>query len=515
MVGEKLGNYKVLEPIGTGGMASVYIGEHVVLGNRVAIKVLHARHLSNPSIERRFFNEAKAIAAIRHPSVVEIYDFGRGGPTDAAYIVMELLDGENLRARIRRGVILEREAAIFTRQIAQGLSAAHSRGIIHRDLKPDNVFLVPDPEVELGERAKVLDFGIAKHTGVQAPEGEHTAIGILVGTPAYMSPEQCRGNSTVDTRADIYSLGVVLYRMVTNQLPFEAGGTGEVLGKHMYIEPPSPRDINPSVSALMDETITRCLQKKPDDRFQSMSEFAEALWRVAASTPSPGLPLHDTKRVPTIAEATPERVYRSQSQSTDIGGPPRDMEYDIPTPGPTPINIVATTSERRGGRARSTLGDATGQVQTITPVPEVAFWQNKTWLAGATAVAVFLFWVGSRGTESVDVKAASQPKRAVPEVRTNANVKVNIPKSQPAATLPSTNLHLETETAQGQEKEVGSEDGYTFVPDKASSTRRQKRSNSARSKTVESESKRRGEAYQKKIKAKKSESQFRTPEAKF
>ena len=127
MVGEKLGNYKVLEPIGTGGMASVYIGEHVVLGNRVAIKVLHARHLSNPSIERRFFNEAKAIAAIRHPSVVEIYDFGRGGPTDAAYIVMELLDGKPPRANSSRRHFGTRGSDFYPSNSAGLISCSQSR----------------------------------------------------------------------------------------------------------------------------------------------------------------------------------------------------------------------------------------------------------------------------------------------------------------------------------------------------------------------------------------------------
>jgi serine/threonine-protein kinase len=218
-------------------MASVFVGEHKVLGHKVAIKVLHPKHLENESIERRFFNEARAIAKIRHPGIVELFDFGRGGPDGAAYIVRELLEGETLRQRIRAGTLVERQIAIFGRQIAAALHHAHKAGIIHRDLKPDNVFLVKDAEIELGERAKVLDFGIAKKTSFDTPASEHTATGILVGTPAYMSPEQCKGSGVVDARSDIYSVGVVVYRMVTNQLPFEAAGTGELIGQHLYPGP--------------------------------------------------------------------------------------------------------------------------------------------------------------------------------------------------------------------------------------------------------------------------------------
>ena len=281
VVGEDLGSYRVIAPLGKGGMASVYVGEHKVLGHRVAIKILHPKHLANESIERRFFNEARAIAAIKHPSIVELFDFGRADD-GRAYIVMELLEGESLRGRIRQGIMDEGASAAFARQVASGLARAHERGIIHRDLKPDNIFLVTDPEVVLGERAKVLDFGIAKHNAFGGPVSEHTATGILVGTPAYMSPEQCRGTGTVDARSDIYGLGVVLYRMVTNQLPFEASGTGELIGKHLYVEPRPAKELNPVLSDRVDQVIARCLQKHPADRFQSMKEVAGALSRVHA-----------------------------------------------------------------------------------------------------------------------------------------------------------------------------------------------------------------------------------------
>ena len=532
MVGEQLGNYKVLEPIGTGGMASVYVGQHVVLGNRVAIKVLHARHLENPNIEGRFFNEAKAIAAIRHPSVVEIYDFGRGGPTDAAYIVMELLDGENLRARIRRGTIPERDAAIFTRQVAQGLSSAHARGIIHRDLKPDNVFLVPDPEVELGERAKVLDFGIAKHTGMEAPANEHTAVGILVGTPAYMSPEQCRGNSPIDTRADIYSLGVVLYRMVTNQLPFEAGGTGEVLGKHMYIEPPPPIEINEELSASMNATVMRCLQKDPNDRFQSMNELAEALWRVAASGQVP-----EIRQTGEYNASVTSSHPRLQTQSTEISGRPPEMEYDVLTPGPTPIPPIPPISSlgpvyRRAG---STLGDATGQVSTQSLVSAgiVPRWKKAGAIGFGATLLMLLLWVGTQAGSDTEARSASGSSEGVsktesPSQKAKApNSAIAIPKDPVASPVLRTGSQTDGTYIEAKRKPVDAQDGKASGDSAKSSKQLGSDSlavdkngddsgSSSASKTKSKKKRRdRKSSRKRERKAPKSKEVFRTPEIKF
>ena len=280
MIGEELGSYRVVEPIGKGGMASVYLGEHSVLGHKVAIKVLHEANPGNPMAERRFINEAKVIAAIRHPGIVELFDFGRG-PDGRAYIVMELLDGETLRSRMRQhGPLPLSKSLVFARQIATAVAMAHDKGIIHRDLKPDNIFLVPDAEVEFGERVKVLDFGVAKRLGGDRPVSEATATGVLVGTPAYMSPEQCRGTSEIDHRSDIYSLGIVFYRMVTGQLPFDSAGTGELIGKHIFEEAPDVHDIDPTIPGPIASLIKKCLAKAPEDRHQDMHEVATELRRI-------------------------------------------------------------------------------------------------------------------------------------------------------------------------------------------------------------------------------------------
>src|SRR5689334_4401433 len=187
MKGSVIGQYRVTGVLGEGGMGVVYAAEHTLLGRPAALKLLLPELSSKQDIVQRFFNEARAATAIRHPGIVEIYDFGWTNE-GAAYIVMELLQGETLRARRARGPMPWSAALAITRQIAGALGAAHAKGIVHRDLKPDNIFLVPDPEVPGGERIKLLDFGIAKLAG-QAVGQHMTRTGAVIGTPTYMAPE--------------------------------------------------------------------------------------------------------------------------------------------------------------------------------------------------------------------------------------------------------------------------------------------------------------------------------------
>jgi serine/threonine-protein kinase len=271
-IGEIVGRYRVVGRIGSGGMATVYAGQHTVLRHSVAIKVLHPEHIANRSMRLRLINEARAVAAIRHPGIVELFDIGK--TTDGrTYVVLELLEGESLDERLAAGPMPIDTAVRFGRQIASAVAAAHARGIVHRDLKPQNVFIVPDAEVVGGERIKILDFGIAKRTTVETPMPEITATGVVIGTPEYMSPEQCRGDDEIDGRADIYSLGVVLYQMVTGELPFDKSGTEEQLMRHMYASPPKVGCEDPA----MDEVIARCMAKDPAQRFDTMDDVAAML----------------------------------------------------------------------------------------------------------------------------------------------------------------------------------------------------------------------------------------------
>jgi serine/threonine-protein kinase len=281
VVGRSLGNYRLLEVLGQGGMGVVYRGEHSLLGRKAAIKVLRSELSKRADIVARFFNEARATSQVSHPSIVSCLDFGhdRGG---SAYIVMELLEGESLRDRLdREECIPWTRAVTIAKQVASALGAAHDLGVVHRDLKPDNVYLVEDPDVVGGERAKVLDFGIAKladDTGVASVF--RTRTGSLIGTPIYMSPEQCRGAGEVDKRTDIYSLGCVLYQMVCGRPPFVGAGHGDLIIMHMTVPPKPPRMLEPSVPEWLEQVILRMLAKKPDDRYGDMAEVTADLERL-------------------------------------------------------------------------------------------------------------------------------------------------------------------------------------------------------------------------------------------
>jgi serine/threonine-protein kinase len=283
VIGERIGAYRILQQIGEGGMGTVWLAEHTMLGRRAAIKMLHANVSNQPDLTARFFNEARAAAAIEDPGIVQIFDFGQH--TDGrAYIVMELLDGESLDRRLGRlGRLPVRDALRVMRQIASSLGAAHQRGIVHRDLKPDNVFLVRDPEVSGGERAKILDFGIAKITG---GTGKKTATAVVMGTPLFMSPEQCRGAGKVDQRSDVYSMGCVLFVLLTGRTPFYAEGPGEVIAMHLREMPPIPSTLAAGIPHIVDSMVLRCLEKDPARRYASGREVASALEALAVATSS-------------------------------------------------------------------------------------------------------------------------------------------------------------------------------------------------------------------------------------
>src|SRR3954471_17275588 len=208
MLPNLIGQYRIVRKIGAGGMGLVYLGEHTLLHRRAAIKTLLPMVTANRDIVERFFNEARATSAISDPGVIQIFDFGYH-VDGTAYIVMELLEGEALSARLDRlGRLPVGDALRFARQITGSLAAAHARDIIHRDLKPENVFLVRDAESQGGERTKILDFGICK---VGTAGVALTQSGAIIGTPVYMSPEQCRGAGEVDHRSDIYAFGCLMF----------------------------------------------------------------------------------------------------------------------------------------------------------------------------------------------------------------------------------------------------------------------------------------------------------------
>jgi len=328
VIGQSVGSYSIQRELGRGGMGAVYVGHHALLGRPAAIKVLLPDYSRNQEIVQRFFNEARAATAIRHPGIVEIYDFGFA-PDGSAFIVMELCDGESLSARQKRGVMPVGAALGIARQVAGALGAAHKAGIVHRDLKPDNVFLVPDPEVAGGERIKLLDFGIAKLAGdASSPGMARTSTGAIMGTPYYMSPEQCRGAGAVDHRSDLYSLGCMLFEMVAGRVPFVGEGAGDIISSHILLPPPSARSLAPSVPAEVEQLIAWLLAKKPADRPQSADAVIVELQKLSGSSPSvasvaPPPVAHDSMaHAPTMTPTAPTTLSASAGAPATIPAPP-------------------------------------------------------------------------------------------------------------------------------------------------------------------------------------------------
>ncbi|HVZ70878.1 MAG TPA: protein kinase [Polyangia bacterium] len=277
-INQTVGNYRIAELLGRGGMGAVYMAEHPGIGRKVAVKVLHPALADNEREVARFVNEARAANAIRHPGIVQIFDFGTL-PTGATYIIMELLEGESLGARLKRLRKLPLVDAVdLVARTAEILGAAHAAGIVHRDLKPDNLFLVPDPREGTREGIKVLDFGIAKLTHVD-PGGMSlkTRSGFVVGTPRYMAPEQCRGARDIDQRADVYALGVILFELVCGRRPFVSDGHGELIHMHVSTPPPRPRKVNAAIPAPLEGVILNALEKDPRMRVPTMDALREAL----------------------------------------------------------------------------------------------------------------------------------------------------------------------------------------------------------------------------------------------
>ncbi|MFI5183905.1 MAG: protein kinase [Vicinamibacteria bacterium] len=277
--GVHLGSYEIRGPVGAGGMGEVYRAWDDRLGREVAVKVLPESVAMDPDRLRRFDHEARAAGALNHPNVLAVYDVGSHG--SVPYIVSELLEGETLRGRIRAGGLTPRKAVEHAIQIARGLAAAHQRGIVHRDLKPENIFVARDGQV------KILDFGLAKLHVEEASDPEHetathTSPGAIMGTVPYMSPEQVRG-LPADARSDIFALGSVLYEMLGRRKAFVGETDSEIEAAILREEPPELTTLDGRIPGALDRIVRRCLEKRPEDRFETARDVAFALETVATS----------------------------------------------------------------------------------------------------------------------------------------------------------------------------------------------------------------------------------------
>jgi serine/threonine-protein kinase len=327
-VGSQVGAYRIIDQIGEGGMGSVWLAEHMTIGRRAAVKMLHGEYSGRQEIVQRFFNEARAATQISDPGIVQIFDFGTT-PEGRAFIVMELLDGEALDRRLARvGKLPIHDALRIMRQVASTLGAAHARGIVHRDLKPENIFMVRDPEVASGERAKILDFGIAK---LSDNAGVKTQTNAIMGTPQYMSPEQCRGSGKVDARSDVYALGCVMTALITGAPPFSAEGHGELIVMHMQQPAPPLSSRVPHVPPTVEAIAAKCLTKDVNERFASGTELAQALATLITSTSqapaaTPSLMPHQQA---TIALPAPTTLSGAVGQAGGTLPPPRSSKKGL------------------------------------------------------------------------------------------------------------------------------------------------------------------------------------------
>src|SRR6266542_2744005 len=277
LVGRTIGHYKISKRIGTGGMGDVYLATDMTAGRKAALKLLPTRFTSDADRLKRFQQEARALVGLNHPNILTVYEIGEDHSTH--YIASELIEGETLRQRLMRGRMELREAVDVAIQVASALAAAHETGIVHRDVKPENIMLRPDGYV------KVLDFGIAKLAEQQVPVTirtdaalllVETNLGSVLGTVRYMSPEQAYG-AQVDQGTDIWSLGVVLYEMVTGHAPFTGDTPGETMSSILEKEPPPLTSYVPHTPAELQQIISKTLRKDREERYQSTHELLEAL----------------------------------------------------------------------------------------------------------------------------------------------------------------------------------------------------------------------------------------------
>ncbi|MGO9539808.1 MAG: protein kinase domain-containing protein [Terriglobales bacterium] len=300
--GTKLGPYEILSPLGAGGMGEVYRAKDTRLGRDVALKILPESFAREPDRLRRFEQEARAVAALNHPNILAVFDIGQydGSP----FLVSELLEGESLRAVLDNGALPQRKTIEYGVQIAHGLAAAHEKGIVHRDLKPENIFITKDG------RIKILDFGLAKlaqKLGAELDEvtltsahfaSSHTAAGVVMGTASYMAPEQVRGEAA-DPRTDIFAFGAVLYEMLYGVRAFRRNTAAETMTAVLKDDPQELSSSARQVSPTLERIVRRCLEKSPDQRFQSARDLSFALSAFSGS---------ETSSAARTATATPRRV---------------------------------------------------------------------------------------------------------------------------------------------------------------------------------------------------------------
>ncbi|HND20431.1 MAG TPA: bifunctional serine/threonine-protein kinase/formylglycine-generating enzyme family protein, partial [Acidobacteriota bacterium] len=393
------GKYQILAKLGEGGMGVVYRAHHVHMDVDVAIKFLHHNLTEDPSILERFKREARAAVRINHPNATTVMDFGVL-PDNTAYLVMEYLEGESLRDRIYRHTMTAAEAIEILSETCGAVDAAHKRGVIHRDLKPDNIFL--KREADGKEIVKVLDFGIAKlRDKGEASHASLTEAGMLIGTPHYMSPEQCHGLE-LDPRSDVYSLGVIAYELLAGELPFSAPTSLGIVLKHINEEPRPLFIVNPNIPRELEKVVLRALSKRPDNRPATAGQFARELEAACAGNDvvatanleGEGVAFH------TSMLSSPALVEEDRAETTDA---PAIQTSLMSSPlGHAETSDAISVWHTQDGATRETMANRAGPVQIKEKSRTAPREESGTLIASSSSLA----------KEEAYVPAAAKPQVA-------------------------------------------------------------------------------------------------------
>jgi serine/threonine-protein kinase len=336
--GKRVGDYEIEAKIGEGAMGAVYRAVHPAIGKHVAIKLVSPRLFDEPDAVKRFVAEARAVAAIRHPNIVDVFGFGRleDGRT---YLIMEWLEGHSLGARLQQGKLPFDDALELIRQIAKSLEAAHAKGVIHRDLKPENVFL---QQVDDHAVVKLVDFGLAKVTSQDGLVAV-TKTGQLLGTPLYMSPEQCRSKG-VDHRTDIYALGCMAYELLCGRVPFDRDNVAELISAQLVEPPPQPRSLKPDLPPALDALLFRMVAKNPDER-PTLTEVRRAMSAASGRSSQPLAAVPDETSQVTSLPVPPSGARDPLATATPVPGTYVPLPKRDPTPAPAPPTTAASPAE--------------------------------------------------------------------------------------------------------------------------------------------------------------------------
>jgi serine/threonine-protein kinase len=411
------GRYRIVRLLGEGGMGAVYLASHVGLGRDVAIKFLHAELASREEVVGRFYREAQAAAAIRHKNIIEVFDVGMS-PQGEPFLVMEYLEGESLAGLLKRAGPLNLGAACAVMEpTLQALQAAHRKGIIHRDLKPDNIFLAyqqGEPPV-----VKIIDFGISKFTQGEVDKWR-TKTGSVMGTPAYMSPEQARGSAGLDHRTDLYSMGTILFEMLTGALPFAGNNFAEYLSAMLIEDPRAPQSLCAGFPVEAEPVVRKALAKNPDQRFANATEMLDAL---------AALPNYDARQ---------ERLTLLASTVEVRGFAAGDLGQALSVPG-------------------GSAGDRAGSTRMLGASTFPAGTRSWRWVVAAAALAVvaagLAWWLNKPSKVPAPVAPiVFQPAPVSPAPAAELPAPPAAPPSEPAPLPRAESVPAETDAVAGEKK---------------------------------------------------------------